>query len=175
MSLMLFHTFNWWWLESDIVLYEQRKGIRMDWKQGLYKSCRCICSTWESTSLTAGIDVAYGYNWTVYNFTWDRINPCASVDDCRRELFTQKGRSIEFISFISSALFQHAKRASYQTRHVWRKAFLRVPELPELPDPADRGWTKKNSSVWQCIWKTLLEACKSYYVSKYLRKYKKMY
>ena len=35
----------------------------------------------------------------------------------------------------------------------------------EMPDPAGRGWTKNNSSVRQCLWRTLSEACKSYHES----------
>ena len=55
---------------------------------------------------------------------YDRTNSCNRVDDARRELFTQKGRSIEMIPPTYAALYQHAKRAAYQAGHCWGQALL---------------------------------------------------
>ena len=49
---------------------------------------------------------------------YDRTSSCNSVDDARRELLTQKGRSIEFIPPTAAALLQHAKRAVYEVAYV---------------------------------------------------------
>ena len=46
--------------------------------------------------------------------TYDRTSSYNSVDDARRELFTQKGRSIEMIPPTYAALDQHTKWAAYQ-------------------------------------------------------------
>ncbi|MES9879584.1 MAG: TCR domain-containing protein, partial [Sedimenticola sp.] len=89
---------------------------------------------------------------------YDRTSCCDNVDDARKELFTQKGRSIENIPPTSAAMYQHAKRAAYQAGHCWGQALLRAPALP---NPADWGWKRGRSQLWEPLWTTLTEACKS--------------
>ena len=89
---------------------------------------------------------------------YDRTNSCNRVDDARRELFTQKGRSIEMIPPTYAALYQHAKRAAYQAGHCWGQALLCAPELP---GPSLWGWVKISSQPWETVWTTLPEASKS--------------
>lgn len=45
---------------------------------------------------------------------YDRSCQLPSIDECRRMLFTKKGRSIESLPPTKDALMQHTKRAVYQ-------------------------------------------------------------
>ena len=56
------------------------------------------------------------------------------VNEARKQLFTQKGRSIDSILLTQAALIEHTKRAAYQVGHVWGQMFL---PAPKLPSPAD--------------------------------------
>lgn len=92
---------------------------------------------------------------------YDRTSTSTSVDKARKELFTQKGRSIDVIPPTYAALYQHAKRAAYQAGHVWGQALLRAPELP---DPCEWGWMRQmrgKSHVWEPVWSSLPEASKT--------------
>ena len=89
---------------------------------------------------------------------YDRTSSSESVDTARKELFTQRGRSLEFIPPTSAALFQHTKRAVFQAAYIWGQALQRAPELPSA---CKWGWTKGPSDQWEPVWTTLPEACKS--------------
>ena len=45
---------------------------------------------------------------------YDRTNSQELVNEARRQLFTEKGRSIDGLSPTQAALVQHTKRAAYQ-------------------------------------------------------------
>ena len=75
---------------------------------------------------------------------YDRTSTCESVDAARKELFTQKGRSIEYFPPTSAALFQHTKRTVFQAAYVWGQT---LQPYPELPDPYEWGWTRKSSGI----------------------------
>ena len=68
-----------------------------------------------------------------------------------------KGNSANSTNLSSTS--QHAKRAIFQATYVWGLTLLRAPELS---DPSDLGWTKRTSGMWEPLWTTLPEACKSY-------------
>ena len=50
---------------------------------------------------------------------YDRSSICMNVNDARKELFANKGRSIESIPLTADALFQHSKRSVYQSGYCW--------------------------------------------------------
>ena len=53
---------------------------------------------------------------------YDRTSDHESVNDAaRKQLFTQKSRSLENLPLIQAALVQHIKRASYQ-ENCWDRA-----------------------------------------------------
>ena len=63
---------------------------------------------------------------------YDRTSPKMKVNEARRMLFTQKGRSLELIPPTRAALVQHVKRALYQEGYCWGQvttpmAVLRSP------------------------------------------------
>ena len=88
---------------------------------------------------------------------YDRASQCQSVNDARKVLFAQKGRTLENIPPTADALLQHAKRVAYQAGHCWGQCLVCIPELPS---PSEWGWTRSESDVWQPLWSTLPEASK---------------
>ena len=50
---------------------------------------------------------------------YDRTSPCECVNEARKVLFSQKGRTLESIPPTSDALIQHTKRVAYQAGHCW--------------------------------------------------------
>ena len=89
---------------------------------------------------------------------YDRTSDTMEVNEARKQLFTQKSRTLENIPPTKAALMQHIKRAAYQA-NIWNNAL--VPD-PELPSPSDWGWVKE-AAGWQPLWTTLPEASKSCY------------
>jgi len=87
---------------------------------------------------------------------YDRTSDSMQVNDARKQLFTQKSRTLENIPPTQAALQQHIKRACYQA-NCWNQALAKDPQMPE---PSDWGWTK-DTTRWQPLWTTLPEASKS--------------
>ena len=81
---------------------------------------------------------------------YDRTSDQMGVNEARKNLFTQKSRSLENLPPTLAALVQHIKRASYQA-NSWNKALCLNPNLPS---PMDWGW-QKNGAVWQPLWTNL--------------------
>ena len=76
---------------------------------------------------------------------WDTwIAYCANNLECVnqtwKQLFTQKGRSIEGIPPTKASLIQLTKRATYQAGYCWGQVMIAAPELPS---PNEWGWTRK--------------------------------
>ena len=69
---------------------------------------------------------------------------CASnlecVNQAWKQLFTQKGRSIEGIPPTKTSLIQLTKRATYQAGYCWGQVMIAAPDLPS---PNEWGWTSK--------------------------------
>jgi len=89
---------------------------------------------------------------------YSRTSDIMGVNEARKQLFTQKSRSLENIPPTLAALKQHVKRAAFQA-NVWNQTLC---ASPELPSPSDWGWTKEGA-VWQPLWTTLPEASESCY------------
>ena len=66
---------------------------------------------------------------------YDRFSDLLQVTDARKQLFTQKSRSLKNIPPTYSALKEHVKRASYQA-YCWNQSL--VPN-PDIPSPSDWG------------------------------------
>ena len=73
---------------------------------------------------------------------YDRTSSQQSVNQARKELFAQKGRSIDGIPPTQAALIQHARRAAHQGGHCWGQTMVAAPELPF---PFDWGWMRKDT------------------------------
>lgn len=86
---------------------------------------------------------------------YDRTSSQELVNEARRQLFTQKGRSIDGLPPTQAALVQHTKRAAYQAGYCWGQMFVAAPELPSA---GDWGWKKKDTGGWGIQWTTLPEA-----------------
>eukprot|EP00745_Piridium_sociabile_P022176 TRINITY_DN34414_c0_g1_i10.p1 TRINITY_DN34414_c0_g1~~TRINITY_DN34414_c0_g1_i10.p1 ORF type:complete len:283 (-),score=55.29 TRINITY_DN34414_c0_g1_i10:371-1219(-) len=88
---------------------------------------------------------------------YDKTSNLESVNECRRSLFCQKGKTMETIPPTQAALLQHAKRAAYQAG-VWATS---DQAQDDLPSPEDWGWTKvKSSQTWTPYWTSLENASK---------------
>lgn len=87
---------------------------------------------------------------------YDRTSESTEVNDARKQLFTQKSRTLENIPPTQAALKEHIKRTCYQA-NCWNQALVLDPVMP---DPSDWGWTKERTE-WQPLWTTLPEASKS--------------
>ena len=79
------------------------------------------------------------------------------VNEARKELFAQSGRSIDNIPPTQGALLQHIKRAVYQAIYIWAQALK--PSL-DLPSPKDWGYTLTPSG-WTPYWTDLPDAATS--------------
>ena len=88
---------------------------------------------------------------------YDRTSSKTSVNDARKQLFAQKGRTLDAIPPTRAALVEHAKRAAYQAGHCWGQAL--VPS-PVLPSPQEWGWTM-GDGIWKPFWTTLPDVTKS--------------
>ena len=89
---------------------------------------------------------------------YDRTSSLDCVDQARKQLFTQKGTSIEGLLPTKDALILRTiRRATYQAAFCWASAMSAVPELPS---PAHWGW-KREPSGWEICWITLPEATKA--------------
>lgn len=89
---------------------------------------------------------------------YDRTSSQDSVNQARKQLFTQKGRTIDGIPPTQAALIQHTKRAAYQAGYCWAQMMVAAPKLPS---PGDWGWNKKDTGGWDVCWTTLPEAIKA--------------
>ena len=88
---------------------------------------------------------------------YDRTSSQVSVNEARKQLFTQKGRAIESLPPTQAALIQHTKRAAYQAGHCWAQMMIAEPELPS---PTEWGWNKVEDG-WEVCWTTLPEAAQA--------------
>ena len=76
------------------------------------------------------------------------------VNDSRIELFAQKGRAFDSILPTKAALVEHIKRAIFQGGCVWGKELLTLS--PQLPSPANLGWTRGSGNQWEPVCQELI-------------------
>ena len=90
---------------------------------------------------------------------YDRNSSQEHVNECRKHLFTQTGRSIDALRPTREALKQHIKRAAYQAGYCRGQMMV---SKPELPSSSDWGWVHTDNG-WDIYWTTLpqaTEACR---------------
>ena len=76
---------------------------------------------------------------------YDRTTSHTSVNQARKELFAQKGTTIDLIPPTQAALIQHVKRATYQAGYYWSQSCIAAPEMPFS---SVWGWTKNDTGKW---------------------------
>lgn len=64
---------------------------------------------------------------------YDRVSEASTVNEARKQLFTQKSRAIENLPPTKAVLVQHIKRTCYQA-FTWSQALEKTPDLPEPTD-----------------------------------------
>ena len=87
---------------------------------------------------------------------YDRTSSKLTVNEARKQLFAQKGRSRDSIPPSRAALVEHTKRAAYQAGHCWNQA---LKARPVLPSPGNWGWTLYDGK-WEPYWTALPDVTK---------------
>lgn len=89
---------------------------------------------------------------------YDKTCQVTSVNEARKEMFSQRSKSMESIPPTQSALLEHSKRAAYQTG-IWATCDI---SLQHAPSPENWGWTmKRESQSWNPVWTTMPMASKA--------------
>ena len=91
---------------------------------------------------------------------FDRTSTDVTVNEARKILFSQKGRSMDNLPPTQAALVEYIKRAAYQTGHVWAQMLV---ASPKLSSPKGWGLEKNTSGGWEVTWTELLEASQACY------------
>ena len=95
------------------------------------------------------------HHWSDLILLYDRTSSLEDINQAKKHLFAQKGRSIENIPPTKAALVQHIKRAVYQAGYCWAQA---MTSSPDLPCPSEWGWKRKEPCSWEANWTSLPEA-----------------
>ena len=88
---------------------------------------------------------------------YDRTSSKSYVNEARKQLFTQKGRTLDAIPPTQAALKQHIKRAVFQGGHCWGQA---LSLQMTLPCPSEWGW-EQSLNGWTPRWTTLPDTSSS--------------
>ena len=83
---------------------------------------------------------------------YDRTSTDIRVNEARKHLFSQKGRSMENLPPTQAAFVEHVKRAAYPAGHVWAQMLVAIPELPS---PSEWGWEQNTNGGWEVKWTEL--------------------
>ncbi|XP_078492496.1 uncharacterized protein LOC144748319 [Ciona intestinalis] len=133
-SLLMFHALT----GCDQVSFFAGRGKKTAWDT--WKHFEDVTPAFKSLSEApdlADVDQSLPVLERFVVLLYDRVSTCSYVDDCRRELFTKKGRSIESLPPTRAALLEHVRRAAYQAGHCWGQSLV---ASPELPNPNNWGW-----------------------------------
>ena len=151
-GLPLFHSIT----GCDTVSAMYGVGKKKAWQH--WQTYDHITTTFASLSSNPPQEISDSHYAELERFVvllYNRTSASTEVNDVRRVLFTQKGRTIENIPPTQAALTQHVRRAVYQGGHIWGQALI---ARPEYPDPSSWGWNKKQSgtsTTWTPLWSTL--------------------
>ncbi|KAG1709760.1 Multiple drug resistance-associated protein-like transporter 1 [Nymphon striatum] len=156
-ALPLFHSFT----GCDITSCFHGRGKRMAWQAWNSYPEVTQAFTYMAMNSYANAtkdDVCFKLLERFVVVLYDKTSNLDSVDEARKELFCQKGRSMENIPPTQDALFQHVKRAAYQGG-IWTTSEMIMQHRP-LPD--GWGWTKDpDSQSWRPVWTILPIASKA--------------
>ena len=133
------------------------KGKHTDWSAwNAFDDARPALCTLANTPTTENVRNILPTIERLVVIRYDHGSPESSVNSERQMLFTQKGREIENIPPTQDALTQHLLRVGYVAGHIWGQSLLTAPDLPS---PADFGWTWDiPNAQWNIKWMTLPSA-----------------
>jgi hypothetical protein len=84
---------------------------------------------------------------------YDRSSSKMTVNSLRKHLFTKRGRTMEGLPPTEAALFQHTKRAAFQSGYCWHRS---LQPQQNLPSPSEWGWVKNDTDGdWKPLWTTI--------------------
>ena len=149
-ALPMFHAFT----GCDTVSFFGGRGKRTAWDT--WRSYNDITSIFVSLANTP--ELVESSVTSLERFVillYDRTSSLEDINQARKHLFAQKGRSIENIPLTKAALVQHIKRAVYQAGYCWAQA---TTPSPDLPCPSEWGWKRKEPCSWEANWTSLPEA-----------------
>lgn len=150
-GLPFFHAFT----GCDTVSCFSGRGKKTAWQT--WKACDEVTSAFCALAATPTISTVNDYMDPLERFVvllYDRTSSQEHVNETRKHLFTQSGRSIEAIPPTREALRQHIKRAAYQAGFCWGQMMICTPDLPS---PSEWGWVQSDNG-WKIYWTTLPEA-----------------
>ena len=87
---------------------------------------------------------------------YDSTSTSSSVKECRKELFSKKGRLPDGIKPTTDVLQLHIYRAIYQASYCWAQSLCKIPSLA---DPCEWGW-KMEDKHYKIVWTSIPEASK---------------
>ena len=88
---------------------------------------------------------------------YERISKKTNVNDARKALFSNKGKTLDLTPPTLAALYEHTKQAALQAGHYWGQYLVVRPQLPS----SDKwGWVM-TSDGWQPFWTALPDVTKS--------------
>ena len=131
-SLPVFHAFT----GCDSVSCFSGKGKKTAWITCM--ACEEATSAFLESSNNTWLRKLERFVVLMYDTTCAKM----CVNEVRKQLFAQKGKSIESIAPMQAALIQHTRRAVYQGGHCWSQAIVPVMNLP---CPSQWGWMKTNA------------------------------
>lgn len=91
---------------------------------------------------------------------YDKSSTVTTINQCRKELFTKKGRAPDALPPTQDALQQHSMRAALQGGHVWGQCLVQE-QIQQ--DPSLWGWERSEGGYlfWTPKWITLGQIQKS--------------
>ena len=113
----MFHAYT----GCDIISSFATRGKKTAWDA--WKAYEEATPTFLSLSVGPAIlsdqDIAVLERFTILLYA--RTSTLVSIGECRKHLFTKKGRAMDAIPPTRAALEQHSKRAVHQGGHCWGK------------------------------------------------------
>ena len=149
-ALPMFHAFT----GCDTVSFFGGRGKRTAWDT--WRSYNDITSIFVSLANTP--ELVESSVTSLERFVillYDRTSNLEDINQARKHLFAQKGRSIKNIPPTKAALVQHIRWAVYQAGYCWAQA---TTPSPVLPCPSEWGWKRKEPCSWEANWTSLPEA-----------------
>ena len=87
---------------------------------------------------------------------YDSISTSSSVNECRKEPFSKKGRLPDGIPPTTDALQLHIYRVIYQVSYCWAQS---LSKIISLSDPCEWGW-KMEAKHYEIAWTSIPEGSK---------------
>lgn len=124
-ALPMFHAFTW----CDTVSSFGGRGKKTAWKawdayDAVTPAFCALASTPAQESIEDWLELLERYVILLY----DHTSTQGCVNQAQKELFTQKGRTMDGIPPTQAALLQHTKRAAYQAGHCWGQVMIASSE-----------------------------------------------